>query len=324
MNLLMLFLLNLLVLALALLLDLIFGEPPEQVHPTVWMGRSIARFASLFKNRSSGKMRIAGVFLCVICVGLFTIPTIGIVAIASKYLGTVGYVVVSAIILKTSFALKSWDLHAIPVAQALESKRIEDARRICQKSVRRDLSKADDEHVISANVETIAEGVVDGYSSPIFYFALFSTPGAIAYRVINTLDSMVGYKDQTYRDLGWFSAKMDTIANYLPARITGYTIVLASALVGENWKRSKAILERDRRSIESPNAGWPMSAMAGALGLRLEKIGYYSLGDLDELPSPDHIYRALKIMRATCTLFTIVVALPLMYGTQLIQKLVTI
>lgn len=315
------FILNLLALILALFLDLIFGEPPERLHPTVWMGRVVTSLKPLFKSTSMWKARLGGIVLWIICVALFAVPAFTLMTFASKYLGAAGYVVASAIILKTSFALKSWDSHAIPVAKALESKMIEEARKLGQKTVRRDLSSADEQHVVSASVETIAEGIVDGYASPIFYFALLSAPGAIAYRMINTLDSMVGYKDQEYSNLGWFSAKMDTVANYIPARITGYVMLLASGLAGENWRRAKSIFVRDRGTLESLNAGWPMSAMAGALGVRLEKAGNYGLGEADETLTASHIYRAMNIMRTTCAVFTVIVALPLTYGIQLLQRL---
>ena len=213
---------NLLVLALALLLDFTFGEPPEKLHPTVWMGRFAFALKPLFRSESLSRSRIGGVALWFICMMTFTVPTFAFITLVTKYLGVAGYIVVSAVILKTTFTMKSWDAHIIPVSRALESKKTDEARILAQKTVRRDLSKADEQHVISASVETIAEGIVDGYASPIFFFALFASPGAIAYRMINTLDSTVGYRDREHIDLGWFSAKMDTIANYLPARITGY------------------------------------------------------------------------------------------------------
>ena len=317
------YLLNLLVLALALILDSIFGEPPEKLHPTVWMGRVVAFLKPTFRSRSPSKARIGGIVLWLICVALFTIPTVVAIALAQEHLGSIGYVLVSAVILKTSFALKSWDNHMIPVSTALELKKVDDAKKLVQRTVRRDLSNADEQHIISAGVETIAEGIVDGYTSPIFYFALFATPGAIVYRVINTLDSMVGYRDQENVNLGWFSARMDTIANYLPARITAYSMLIASALLRENWRRSKDVLARYRGTTESPNSGWPMSAMAGALGVRLEKVGYHELGDVYEDLAVNHIHRALNIMKVTCAVFTVVAAVPLLLGSQLIHDLVS-
>jgi len=318
------FFLNLLVLGLALLLDQISGEPPERIHPTVWMGHVVSYLKPRFRSKTPQKTRIGGCVLWVVCVTGFAGPTIAVVALAEKYLGAVGYVLVSTIILKTSFALKSWDSHMIPVAEALESNNMQEARRLCQKTVRRDLSNADEQHVISATVETIAEGVVDGYTSPIFYFALFAAPGAIAYRMINTLDSMVGYKDEEHVDLGWFSAKMDTVANYIPARISAFVMLLASALVNENWKRAKDVLSRYRGTLESLNAGWPMSAMAGALGVKLEKIGHYTIGEAYETLEARHVYRALRIMKTTCTVFALLVVVPLDFGSQLVQRLMVI
>ncbi len=317
------FFLNLLVLGLALLLDQISGEPPEKIHPTVWMGRVVSYLKPKFRSRTPRKTRMGGCVLWFVCVTGFAVATIAIVALAEKYLGAAGYVLASTIILKTSFALKSWDSHMLPVAEALESNNIQEARRLCQKTVRRDLSNANEQHVISASIETIAEGVIDGYTSPIFYFAVFAAPGAVVYRMINTLDSMVGYKDQEHMDLGWFSAKMDTAANYVPARITAFVMLLASALAGENWRRAKNILSRYRNTPESLNAGWPMSAMAGALGVKLEKTGQYTIGETYETLKTHHVYRALRIMKTTCAVFTLLVAVPLdYYGTQLIQKLV--
>lgn len=265
---------------------------------------------------------MGGVALWFICMITFTFPTFAFITLAAKYLGVAGYIAVSAIVLKTSFAIKSWNAHMIPVSEALESKRIDEARALAQKTVRRDLSKADDQHVISATVETIAEGTVDGYTSPIFFFALFGTPGAIAYRMINTLDSIVGYRDREHIDLGWFSAKMDTVANYLPARITGHLILVASALLGENWKRAKSIFVKYRKTITSLNAGWPMSAMAGVLGVRLEKAEHYALGEPYEDLTVNHIHGALRIMKVTAMIFTVSVVVPLTLSIELIQKII--
>jgi len=166
------------------------------------------------------------------------------------------------------------------------------------------------QHIISAAVETIAEGTTDGITSPFFYFALFGVPGAVAFRVVNTLDSMVGYKDQDHINIGWFSAKMDTIANYIPARLTAILMMLAALLLRENWRKSWRILQRDRKNTESPNAGWTISIMAGALNIQLEKPGFYKIGDNNDL-SPTHIRKALRIMVLTAILFGVLIILPL-------------
>ena len=158
--------------------------------------------------------------------------------------------------------------------------------------VRRDPNSLNERQIISAAVESIAESTTDGITAPFFFYALFGVPGAFAYRVINTLDSMVGYKNSEFKNIGWFSAKMDTITNYIPARITAYLMVAAAFIVREDWRESYRILQRDKHKTASPNAGYTISAMAGALNIQLEKQGHYTLGD-DYGISHEHIPKAL-------------------------------
>jgi adenosylcobinamide-phosphate synthase len=148
-------------------------------------------------------------------------------------------------------------------------------------------------------------------TGPVFLYSILGVPGAIAYRVINTLDSTVGYKDRPNLYIGWFSAGLDTLANYLPSRITGVLTIISSAILGLNWSNCLKILERDHARTASPNAGWPMSAMAGALGVMLEKPGFYVLGESSRMLEPTDITKALKIMKLNVLLFAIVVYVPL-------------
>ena len=140
---------------------------------------------------------------------------------------------------------------------------------------------------------------------------MFNVPGAVAFRSVNTLDSMVGYKDLDHINIGWFSAKMDTIANYLPARLTAILMMMAALLLRENWRESWRILQRDRKNTASVNAGWTISAMAGALNIQLEKPSFYKIGDNTDL-SPIHITKALRIMMLTAILFGVSIILPLL------------
>jgi len=177
--------------------------------------------------------------------------------------------------------------------------------------VRRNPDGLTKQNIISAAVETIAEGTTDGITSPFFYYALVGVPGAVVFHAINTLDSMVGYKDQKHINIGWFSAKMDTIVNYVPARFTAVLMVLASMVLGHNWKNAWSILQRDKEVTVSPNAGWTISAMAGALGIQLEKVGHYKIGDNNDL-KPSHIKKALQIMLGTSVLFVTLVVIPVL------------
>ena len=211
--------------------------------------------------------------------------------------------------------------YTVPIAEAIRNKDFDKARQRLYYIVRRDPTKLSEQQIVSAAVESIAESTTDGITTPFFFFALFGVPGAFAFRVINTLDSMIGYKDEEHLNIGWFSAKLDTIANYIPARLTAVLMVAAAGLLGEKWRESWRILQRDKTKTNSVNAGWTMSAMAGALGVQLEKSGHYALGDKGEI-SPEHITRALRVMELTAVMFGVVVVFPIIALKALVMKLV--
>ena len=198
-----------------------------------------------------------------------------------------------------------------PIAAALKNNDLAGARKWLPYIVRRDPNSLNERQIVSAAVESIAESTTDGITAPFFFFALFGVPGAFAYRVINTLDSMVGYKNAEYKNIGWFSAKLDTITNYIPARITAYLMVASAMLLGMNWRESWRILQRDKHKTSSPNAGFTISAMAGALNIQLEKQGCYKLGD-DHGISHEDIGKALRVMTLTAALFGLIVVLPVL------------
>jgi adenosylcobinamide-phosphate synthase len=211
--------------------------------------------------------------------------------------------------------------HTLPIAQALEKNNKQQARVLLSRVVRRNPWKLTDQQVISATVETIAEGTVDGITSPLFYYIILGVPGAIIQRTINTLDSMIGYKDEYYKNIGWFSAKLDTIINYIPARLTALTIMLAALLLNKDFKLSLKTALTDHKHTESLNAGWPMSAMAGALKIQLEKPGYYTLGKPIQELSQKHIYQALQIMYLSTLLFILLTLSLTILTTVLLQNL---
>ena len=298
------------ILALALVLDSVFGEPPDRFHPTVWMGNVIAFLKRRMKNENPVVEKMNGVLLCVGVGALFALPSFLIVYFTRFFLGPIPYIIVSAVLLKFTFALKCMGHYTMPIAKALKQGDLEGAKRWLHFIVRRDPATLDQRLVVSAAVESIAESTTDGVTSPLFFFALFGVPGAFAFRVVNTLDSMVGYRDAANVNIGWLSAKLDTVLNYVPARLTGALMVLASMLLGEHWRNSWRIMVRDRRNMVSLNAGWTIGAMAGALGTQLEKPGVYTLGDEGKL-KPAHIRKALRIMILTVILFSITVVMPI-------------
>lgn len=296
---------------LAVFVDLLFGEPPKTLHPTVWMGKVISFLKERIRSGNAVVEKVNGALMALFIIIFFSLPIYFILFIIRAYLGRVAYIVISALMLKPAFAIKSMKQYVMPIAEYIEVGDVERARSLLPFIVRRDPRKLNSQHIISAAVESIAEGTVDGVTSPFFYFALFGVPGAFAFRAINTLDSMVGYKDQKHINIGWFSAKLDSLANYVPARLTAFLMVLAAWLLHENWKSAWRILRRDRSKTESINAGWPMSAMAGALAVQLEKPGFYVLGEEKNSLSPKHVHRALHVMELTAFLFWLLVVVPL-------------
>ena len=301
----------LLIFFLAFLVDLVFGEVPDRIHPTFWMGKIAGYFKPKLRSKNTRVEKVNGVILCVLLVTVFVVPTYFVLFWIRELFGWLPYIVGSAIILQTAFAIKCMKQYTLPVAAAVEKRDFDGAKRLLPFIVRRNPDELTEKHILSAAVETIAEGTTDGITSPFFYFALFGVPGAIAFRVINTLDSIVGYKDSEHINIGWFSAKMDTVVNYIPARLTATLMILAASLLREDWRNSWRILQRDRKKTASPNAGWTISAMAGALNVQLEKQGSYTIGDNNSL-SPLHITKALHIMLLTATLFAVTIVIPLL------------
>jgi adenosylcobinamide-phosphate synthase len=300
-----------LILLIALIIDAVFGEVPDRVHPTVWMGKAITFLKPRARSPNPRREKTNGVLLALSVIALFSVPTYFILLLTRQFLGWAPYIIVAAVLLKMTFAVKCMSQYTMPIANALENGDVGKAKSLLHFIVRRDPATLSERHVVSAAVESIAESTTDGATSPLIYFALFGVPGAIAYRVVNTLDSMVGYRDEAHVNIGWFSANLDTIANYIPTRLTALLMVLSAMLLGENWQGAWRIIQRDRHDMSSVNAGWTIAAMAGALSTQLEKPGYYKLGD-DAGLSPAHVKRALRMMKLTVVLFSVLVVLPIL------------
>jgi adenosylcobinamide-phosphate synthase len=303
---------SVLILLIALLIDFIFGEVPDRVHPTVWMGKVITFLKPRIRDVNPLDEKLNGALLALFVMALFAAPAYVMLLWTRQGLGWLPYIIVAAIMLKMTFAVKCMSQYTIPIFKAIEKGDVDKAKSLLHYIVRRDPATLNERHVISAAVESIAESTTDGVTSPLFFFALFGVPGAFAYRVVNTLDSMVGYKDETHVNIGWFSANLDTIANYVPTRITALLMVVAAMFLRENWRQSYRIMKRDRRGMSSVNAGWTIAAMAGALGTQLEKPGFYKVGDGEGL-SPLHIRRALRMMNVTVVLFSVVIVVPILF-----------
>jgi adenosylcobinamide-phosphate synthase len=202
-----------------------------------------------------------------------------------------------ALFLKLTLSLRGLDRAARDIQSALESKNLSEARRLLSwHLVSRDTSQLDESKVSAAAIESVAENSSDGIVAPLFFFALGGLPAAFAYRFVNTADSMLGYHDEEREWLGKIPARLDDLLNFIPARLAGLFIVLSTPFCGTSLSQAWKIMWRDSGQTASPNAGIPMSAMAGALGVELEKIGHYALGKGLRLPKSADLARARRML----------------------------
>lgn len=299
--------------------DRLTGDPPSKYHPVIWIGWLINRIKALNKG-SLMKRKLLGALSALTVVTIFSLP----IGFLLKYLRSVHflvYIIFGGLALKFTFALRSLSDYTKPIAEALQRGDVERAKSFIPFIARRDPSKLSPELLTSTAVESIAESTVDGITSPLFYFSLFGVPGAYMFRTVNTLDSVLGYKTRDLKDFGWFSARLDTILNFLTSRLTALIMVLAARVIGLNAQNGLRIALRDHSKTESLNAGWPMSAMAGILGVRLVKQGFYELGDPVNHIQPHHILQAIKIMKVTVSLYVAIICLPLLALKCMISSL---
>jgi len=307
---------SILVVFFALLLDFTVGDPRNKFHPTAWMGSLIAKLTLHTKNSSENLEKIGGIFIIlissVIVVSLMIFLDIGIKLITVDYIYIIISVIVGGVLLKTTMAIKGMERHAFAVVTALEQNNLSAARDNLSMIVKRNTTNLDKNHVFSGVLESISENTVDGITGPLFYFAIFGLPGAFVYRVINTADSMIGYKTDIFKNVGWFGANCDKILNYIPSRLTGFIMILSAMILGNDWRKSYEIMIRDGRKTKSPNAGYPMAAIAGALGSKFEKIDHYSLGDGNISFTKYHVKSAISIMKVTSLLFCGIVVVPIL------------
>jgi adenosylcobinamide-phosphate synthase len=295
--------------AAALLLDAVLGEPPEATHPTVLMGRVISAFEKrALRLKSSRSRRLAGILLALSVPSLVFVLTrkiLGVVPCKPRWM-------IGAALFSTTLSMRGLGEAAGEVELGLREGRLERARTLVGHLVGRDTADLSESEVCRAVVESVAENTSDGVVAPMLYGVLFGTPGALAYKAVNTLDSMVGYQQPPYEDVGWASARLDDLANLAPSRLT----MLSTAAISGRPLRTVLTALRYGPLTASPNAGIAEAAFAGALGVRLGGANTYGgvlregpiLGD-GCLPAPDDIRRAVRLMRRCCVLACILVFL---------------
>ncbi|MCL4514111.1 MAG: adenosylcobinamide-phosphate synthase CbiB [Firmicutes bacterium] len=289
---------------LAFLVDLAVGDPRWLSHPTVLMGKGITLFekaaGSLLdgrrhpdgeprpdhllygKSRADDRSRpdnrrakrVAGVLLVVVIVGGSYLATAGLLRLAAKAGG--GFAAALGVwLMSTTIAARGLAGAGLEIARFLAGGDLETSRAKLAWIVGRDTRELTPEEVVRAVVETVAENTVDGVTAPLLYGLVGGAPLAMAYRAVNTLDSMVGYRNEKYADFGWAAARFDDLVNYIPARLTAAALVLAAALDNRGWRKTARAIWRDGRKHPSPNSGLMEAGVAGALGVRLGGTNYY-------------------------------------------------
>ncbi len=260
----------------AYIIDIIVGDPRWFPHPVAIIGRWTrfveGKIRACITPASEKKGGIVLWFSVVI-------PTFFITYGITEVFFSIGHLfgmIIIALLASLTLATRSLYEESRVVIDALRCKDIEEARKSLSMIVGRDTANLDEAEILRAVIETVSENLSDGIVAPMFYLTVGGLPLAMTYKAVNTLDSMVGYKDAKYMDIGCFSAKMDDVLNWIPARITGFIITIASFILGFKWRDSWRIMRRDGRNHTSPNSGIPEAAVAGALGIQLGgKISYF-------------------------------------------------
>jgi len=294
---------GLFILLLALVIDVLLGEPPRVMHPVVWMGKAISFLERFAPTQGTRAQLVYGAGMLLLTIFIFTSPVYFLLLYVNE-ISPLVYVLSGALLLKPTFAFRELRQTALEIKVLLAKGNLEKARAKMPCLVSRDTQSLGKPELVSATVESVAENVGDSFVAPLFYFLFFGVPGAVAYRVVNTLDAMIGYHGK-YGHLGRFAAKLDDILNFIPARISGLLLVIAAPLCRRDSRSAWQVMLHHHGRTESPNAGWPMSAVAGALRVRLEKVGCYNLGNPNNPLSPDLIVSGIKLLEVAALLWVL-------------------
>ena len=286
------------------LLDLLFGDPARLPHPVVWFGKAIAFFEHRLNKGSHRKLKgaLTAVFLIA--------ATYAVGLILNSQFPILNFLVVFYCLAGTTLIREVRE-----VFRAVD-RSLEEGRKQVARIVGRDTSELSAQEVRTAALETLAENLSDGVIAPLFWFAILGVPGMLAYKMVNTLDSMIGYKTERYKDFGCWAAHIDDIANYIPARLTALLMVLPYAIVKGQWSLV-TFVRRNGRNHASPNSGYPEAALAGILNCRFGGPHYYFgqlfpkpyIGENERLLTTEDMKKAVRINRTAEVLMVIIVAL---------------
>nr|WP_286884727.1 adenosylcobinamide-phosphate synthase CbiB [Aneurinibacillus sp. UBA3580] len=290
----------------AYIIDRVIGDPRWITHPVVYMGRVItwleAKIRMFFPREE--QLKQAGILFPIILVGGSFLCMWGLLTLLHLIHPWLAWVA-EAWFISTTIATKGLAEAGMGIYRLLKQGKMEEARHALSMIVGRDTESLNEQEVSRGAVETVAENIVDAILSPLFYAAIGGAPLAMAYRAVNTLDSMIGYKNEKYRNLGWASARFDDLANYIPARLAALTLVFVSWVMRLDSRNCAIVILRDARRHPSPNSGFTEAGVAGALGIQLGGTNYYQgipshrakMGEAHRPIEPNDIKETVDIMK---------------------------
>jgi len=299
------------ILPAAFALDILLGDPPHLPHPVRWLGKAIEKLEPPFRRIRVNLISSGALYAVVLIIGTWLLTYL--VLAAAQRLHPLFKTLLDIILIYYCISIRSLDDAAMEVKRCLQQQQVQAAKKKVAMIVGRDIDNYKEDGLARATVETVAENLVDGVTAPLFFAAIGGAPLALAYKMTNTLDSMVGYKNDTYRHFGRASARIDDVLNYMPARLTVPVVALAAQILARRgeWSLMTAVCEGAHHA--SPNAGYPEAAFAGALALKLNGPNYYN-GKLVDKPyigvrfgqsAPGHIKKACDIMLLSSVLWLI-------------------
>ena len=305
---------HILALVIGFVLDLLLGDPAWFYHPVCIIGKYIS-FAEKRLRACGGNLRRSAVILTASTV-LLTMAVVALILWAASLLGRMPLLIVMALLDWMGIAVTCMAKEARDVEKALEHG-VEAGRKQVARIVGRDTQTLSEEEIIKATVETVAENTTDGVISPLFYAAIGGPILLWGFKAANTLDSMVGYLDAHYRDIGWSSAKLDDVLNYIPARLTALLMCVSAALCGMDGKNALRIVLRDHKNHKSPNCAWSEAAAAGALHVQLGGTHDYfgkpiekpTIGDDDRLICREDIRKTNRLLYGASVLMMALIVL---------------
>lgn len=302
----------------ALVLDAAIGDPRVKYHPVVVIGNLISNLEKLLYNKaaSSVMQKLSGGLLVVITLSIVYIASWSILQLAEMYDSRLSFLL-GVILVSFTISPRSLKESAFEIMNYLEQNDLANARFKVGWIVGRDTKNLESKDISRATIETVAENIVDGVISPLFYLAIGGVPLACMYRAVNTLDSMIAYKNDKYINFGMIAARVDDVFNFIPARINAVLIIIAAFLLGYSHSNALRMIWRDAAKHPSPNSGFSEAGVAGALGIRLGGLNYYFgvphfrayMGDDLTTIEPRHIRDTVKIMYLAAVMFTVIITI---------------